>query len=98
MPAFVHADCRQLVTDFLFAGRSVLFAIVWAVTLGKHHFWLFPNLLADVGVLDSFKPLYTHEVKGDGKKDEGKLACFNAACFRKTTKILKIISVIIETI
>ena len=30
--------------------------------MGKHHFWLFPNLTEDVGVIESFKPLYKHDI------------------------------------
>ncbi|XP_052759613.1 translocation protein SEC62-like isoform X2 [Mya arenaria] len=42
--------------------RVIVFSIVWVLTLGKHHLWIFPNLTEDVGVLDSFKPLYKHDV------------------------------------
>lgn len=34
------------------------------VTGGRHHFWFLPNLTADVGFIDSFRPLYTHDYKG----------------------------------
>ena len=34
------------------------------MTGGRHHFWFLPNLTADVGFIDSFRPLYTHEYKG----------------------------------
>jgi len=39
----------------------IIFAIVWVLTLGKHHLWIFPNLTEDVGVIESFQPLYKHE-------------------------------------
>ncbi|CAF98953.1 unnamed protein product [Tetraodon nigroviridis] len=40
-----------------------------------HHFWLLPNLTADVGFIDSFRPLYTHDYKGpraSGRKGSDK--------------------------
>jgi len=46
----------------LISVRVIIFSIIWVLTLGKHHFWLFPNLTEDVGVIDSFKPLYKHDV------------------------------------
>uniref|UniRef100_A0A452FES5 Translocation protein SEC62 n=1 Tax=Capra hircus TaxID=9925 RepID=A0A452FES5_CAPHI len=54
-------------------SRCILFLIIWLITGGRHHFWFLPNLTADVGFIDSFRPLYTHEYKGpkaDLKKDE----------------------------
>ncbi|KAL1478210.1 hypothetical protein MTO96_016397 [Rhipicephalus appendiculatus] len=41
--------------------RQVLFVIIWACTLGRHHFWLLPNLTEDVGFLESFWPIYQYE-------------------------------------
>jgi translocation protein SEC62 len=38
--------------------------------MGRHHFWLLPNLTEDCGFFESFKPLYSHSVAGDGKKDK----------------------------
>jgi len=38
--------------------RLVVFCALWALTFGKHHFWLFPNLTEDVGFLASFWPIY----------------------------------------
>lgn len=38
--------------------RVVVFCILWVVTLGIHHLWLFPNLTEDVGFFASFWPLY----------------------------------------
>ena len=46
--------------------------LIWVVTLGKHHFWFLPNLLADVSFFDSFKPVYTYEISED-KKEKGKV-------------------------
>lgn len=31
--------------------RLIIFTIVWAITAGKLHFWIFPNLTEDVGFL-----------------------------------------------
>ncbi|XP_030561778.1 translocation protein SEC62 isoform X2 [Drosophila novamexicana] len=38
--------------------RLIVFTIVWALTGGKLHFWIFPNLTEDVGFFASFWPLY----------------------------------------
>ena len=38
--------------------RLVVFCALWALTFGKHHLWLFPNLTEDVGFLASFWPIY----------------------------------------
>lgn len=46
-----------------FIVRVILFGIIWLLTLGRHQFWLFPNLLEDVGFFDSFKPVYKYEYK-----------------------------------
>ena len=46
------------------SARCILFLLIWVVTGGRHHFWFLPNLTADVGFIDSFRPLYTHEYKG----------------------------------
>ena len=44
--------------------------------MGKHHFWLLPNLTEDVGFFESFVPLYKHdyitEDSKDGKKKKKK--------------------------
>ena len=54
--------------------RFIVFVLVWCVTLGRHHFWMLPNLTEDVGFFASFWPLYMHEYKGqtstDGDKSE----------------------------
>lgn len=51
---------------FLVVLKQVLFCVVWLLTFGKIHFWIFPNLTEDVGVIESFKPLYVVK-KPDGK-------------------------------
>jgi translocation protein SEC62 len=38
--------------------KYILFAIIWACTFGKVHFWLLPNLTEDVGFYESFVPIY----------------------------------------
>jgi len=58
--------------------RVVTFCVLWVVTLGNHHLWLFPNLTEDVGFFASFWPLWKYEFKGKekkkGKKDKEKLS------------------------
>ncbi|XP_028650573.1 translocation protein SEC62 [Erpetoichthys calabaricus] len=67
----VAAGCFVASILLLAVARCILFLIIWVVTGGRHHFWFLPNLTADVGFIDSFRPLYTHEYKGprsDSKK------------------------------
>ncbi|XP_053314479.1 translocation protein SEC62 [Spea bombifrons] len=69
----VGAGCFVASILLLAVARCILFLIIWLLTGGRHHFWFLPNLTADVGFIDSFRPLYTHEYKGpkaDQKKDE----------------------------
>ncbi|KAM7248483.1 hypothetical protein CapIbe_000522 [Capra ibex] len=69
----VGAGCFVASILLLAVARCILFLIIWLITGGRHHFWFLPNLTADVGFIDSFRPLYTHEYKGpkaDLKKDE----------------------------
>ncbi|XP_067109951.1 translocation protein SEC62 [Osmerus mordax] len=77
----VAAGCFVASILLLAVARCILFLIIWLVTGGRHHFWFLPNLTADVGFIDSFRPLYTHEYKGprgaakkggEGKGDDGK--------------------------
>ncbi|KAH9529550.1 Translocation protein S62 [Dermatophagoides farinae] len=49
--------------------KLVVFAIVWALTFGRHHLWILPNLTEDVGFFESFWPLYKHEYKSNRNKD-----------------------------
>ena len=58
---------RHTVTVFMsrfVAVRYIMFAVLWLVSLGKHNFWLLPNLYAECGFLESFVPLYEYEYKG----------------------------------
>ncbi|XP_075058202.1 translocation protein SEC62 [Mixophyes fleayi] len=69
----VGAGCFVASILLLAVARCILFLIIWLITGGRHHFWFLPNLTADVGFIDSFRPLYTHEYKGpkaEHKKDE----------------------------
>lgn len=50
--------------------RFVIFSIVWAVTFGKHHLWILPNLTEDVGFFASFWPLYAYEYRGPGSEND----------------------------
>ncbi|KAL6104008.1 sec62 [Pungitius sinensis] len=60
----VAAGCFVASILLLAVARCILFLIIWVVTAGRHHFWFLPNLTADVGFIDSFRPLYTHDYKG----------------------------------
>ncbi|XP_076086180.1 translocation protein SEC62-like isoform X1 [Mytilus galloprovincialis] len=53
---------------FLVVLKQILFCLLWLLTFGKIHFWLFPNLTEDVGVLESFKPFYEVKRPGETKK------------------------------
>lgn len=70
----VRCECYSNKSSNCFnTARCILFLIIWLITGGRHHFWFLPNLTADVGFIDSFRPLYTHEYKGpkaDLKKEE----------------------------
>jgi len=44
--------------------RSILFLAIWLLSLGRHHWWLLPNLTKDVGFFESFWPLYEYEYRG----------------------------------
>ncbi|XP_072428213.1 translocation protein SEC62 isoform X3 [Chiloscyllium punctatum] len=69
----VAAGCFVASILLLAVARCILFLLIWLLTGGRHHFWFLPNLTADVGFIDSFRPLYTHEYKGpksDSKKTD----------------------------
>uniref|UniRef100_A0A3B5A8M3 Translocation protein SEC62 n=1 Tax=Stegastes partitus TaxID=144197 RepID=A0A3B5A8M3_9TELE len=66
----VAAGCFVASILLLAVARCILFLIIWLVTGGRHHFWFLPNLTADVGFIDSFRPLYTHEYKGPRASDK----------------------------
>ncbi|NP_001086825.1 SEC62 homolog, preprotein translocation factor L homeolog [Xenopus laevis] len=67
----VGAGCFVASILLLAVARCILFLIIWLLTGGRHHFWFLPNLTADVGFIDSFRPVYTHEYKGP-KPDQNK--------------------------
>uniref|UniRef100_A0AAY5KDV7 Translocation protein SEC62 n=1 Tax=Esox lucius TaxID=8010 RepID=A0AAY5KDV7_ESOLU len=78
----VAAGCFVASILLLAVARCILFLFIWLVTGGRHHFWFLPNLTADVGFIDSFRPLYTHEYKGprgSGKKNPDKTGDQDAA-------------------
>ncbi|KAM9459759.1 translocation protein SEC62 [Salvelinus alpinus] len=86
----VAAGCFVASILLLAVARCILFLIIWLVTGGRHHFWFLPNLTADVGFIDSFRPLYTHEYKGprgcskkSPDKTEGKTTDADAAKAQK---------------
>ncbi|XP_014222895.1 translocation protein SEC62 [Trichogramma pretiosum] len=61
--------------------RSVVFCLLWVLTLGRHHLWLFPNLIEDVGFFASFWPIYDHQCfssnDGDTMFDKSKQTTHN---------------------
>ncbi|CAI8055872.1 Translocation protein SEC62 [Geodia barretti] len=60
------AACVIGVLLVLLVLRWFLFGIVVVATLGKVHFWVFPNLNEEkYGFVDSFKPIYSIERSGD---------------------------------
>lgn len=50
--------------------RVIVFCLLWIPTLGRCHLWLFPNLIADVGILASFWPLYQYEYYGVSNEND----------------------------
>lgn len=48
--------------------RYIPFALIWLGSMGKIQFWLLPNLLEDVGILESFQPLYLLECRGEDRE------------------------------
>lgn len=53
--------------------KYIIFAAVWAITFGRVHFWLLPNLTEDVGFLESFVPVYKCSMSNkpqDAKKND----------------------------
>lgn len=51
--------------------RLILYVLTWGATFGKIDFWLFPNLLADVGIKESFMPFYECEIKTKKEDEKG---------------------------
>ncbi|VDK26089.1 unnamed protein product [Anisakis simplex] len=52
-------------------ARTILFAIIWATTMGRHKLWILPNLTEDCGFFESFQPWYTYEYCPDGFSSTG---------------------------
>ena len=44
--------------------RTILYCLIWALTGGKHHLWIFPNLTEDCGPIESFFPIYSYKYTG----------------------------------
>lgn len=55
-------------------ARTILFALIWLFSLGRHYLWVLPNLTEDCGFFESFQPFYTYEYVPGGffAKDESK--------------------------
>lgn len=67
-PSWMRGGVWYLSTGLLiligaFFGLAIIRLIIYLITLVAmtRQFWLFPNLFADCGVIDSFKPLYGWE-------------------------------------
>lgn len=56
----------------IFIIRAIIFVIIWSITMGKISFWLFPNLNEDLGVIESFKPLYSLKKRKTKKSKKSK--------------------------
>ena len=64
------AACIVGVLLVLLVLRWFLFGIIVVATLGKVHFWAFPNLNEEkYGFVDSFKPFYSVERSGDSDRE-----------------------------
>nr|SVE70670.1 EOG090X0D00 [Daphnia similis] len=53
--------------------RVLIFCLLWLVSMGRHHLWIFPNLTEDVGFFASFWPLWKYECRdkeSPSKKDK----------------------------
>ncbi|XP_050311315.1 translocation protein SEC62 [Anthonomus grandis grandis] len=68
----VAAACFLVSIIVLAVIRIILFCLIWLLTCGKHHLWIFPNLTEDVGFFASFWPLYQYEYKGGACGDKKK--------------------------
>lgn len=58
----------------LFFGLAIVRLVVYLITLVgmKDQLWIFPNLFADCGVLESFQPTYEWAISGSEKKKSSK--------------------------
>nr|SVE85745.1 EOG090X0D00 [Daphnia pulicaria] len=58
--------------------RVLVFCLLWLISMGRHHLWIFPNLTEDVGFFASFWPLWKYECRDKessnkkSKKNNGK--------------------------
>uniref|UniRef100_F1KW64 Translocation protein SEC62 n=1 Tax=Ascaris suum TaxID=6253 RepID=F1KW64_ASCSU len=69
--SLVGLGCFGLLIGVAIA-RTILFAIIWATTMGRHRLWLLPNLTEDCGFFESFQPWYTYEYCPNGVSATGK--------------------------
>lgn len=92
----ICAKLFQLTGVLLFiAVRAILFVLIWSVTMGKIYFWLFPNLNEDLGVIESFKPLYSLKKRKVKKSKKNKQSADSNET--ETTAVEKTVEVIAET-
>jgi translocation protein SEC62 len=65
-----YLSTSLLVFVATFFTIAIVRLIIYLITLAtmSRQFWLFPNLFADCGVLESFKPLYGWEDPAKPKK------------------------------
>ena len=62
----IAAACLVGVLLVLLVLRWFLYGLIFVFTMGKVHFWVFPNLNEEkYGFVDSFKPFYSIENTGD---------------------------------
>lgn len=52
--------------------RLIVFCLLWLPTFGRCHFWILPNLTADVGFFASFWPLYQYDYYGPTSDNDKK--------------------------
>jgi translocation protein SEC62 len=71
-----YASTGVLVLIGAFFALAIVRLIIYLISLVamKNAFWLFPNLFADCGVIESFKPLYAWEAPKKKKSKKSKSA------------------------
>lgn len=70
-----------------FFATAIIRLVIYLITLAtmSRQFWLFPNLFADCGVLDSFKPVYGWEDPNKKKKSKKGKTNANAQITKENT-------------
>ena len=56
--------------------RTILYCLIWVLTGGKHHLWIFPNLTEDCGPIESFFPIYSYKYTGRTRSYISFIYCF----------------------